>query len=208
MRYLYSLLLGMVMAGFLFALMQKLVSAEDITAMTGTETQFVDFIRIKRSEETRTKDRRVPDKPEPPTKPPPPQIAATMNDTRPTPNLNMNLPRLAGSVIGGGPFLGNAFSGPNTGDGDVIPMYMVQPNTPREAVRGCLSGEVKVEFTILEDGSVENPSIISSNPPRLYDREVLRAIVKWKFRPRIVDGRPVARQASIPLTFEKPPGCQ
>lgn len=208
MRYAISLLIGVVIAGLLFALMDKLISGSDRGMLEGEQTQFVDFIRVKRDEQTRTKDRQVPDKPEPPKKPPPPQISTTSSETRPNrPDLNMNLPQIGTSIGAGGPYLGNPFSGMHTGDGDVIPIVQVQPRYPREAARNCLAGSVKLEFTILEDGSVEDPTVLESNPPRVFDREALRAIVRWKFKPRIVDGRPVARRATIPLTFDKPEGC-
>ena len=194
MRYAVSLLLGIFVAGVLFYVMQALVSGSDTAQVTGRDVKFVDFIRVKRDEVTRTKEREVPEKPEPPKKPPPPQ-------------LNINMPNIGASFAGTGPYLGNPFSGANTGDGDVIPIVQIEPQYPREALIECIGGIVNLRFTILEDGSVEDPSVVSSDPPRLFDRSALRAIIRWKFKPRIVDGRPVAREATLPLEFKKPEGC-
>ncbi|MDX1454290.1 MAG: energy transducer TonB [Gammaproteobacteria bacterium] len=208
MRYGISLVLGVIMAIALFALMDRLVSGSGTGNFDKESTQFVDFIRVKRDEQTRTKDRQIPEKPEPPKKPPPPQIATTSADTRPqTPELNMNLPQIGTSVGAGGPFMGNPFQGMATGDGDVIPIVQVQPRYPREALRNCITGSVKLEFTILEDGSVEDPRVIEADPPRLFNREAERAILRWKFKPRIIDGRPVSRPASLTMGFEPPQGC-
>ena len=208
MRYAVSLLLGIIVAGLLFALMDALVSGNDTGQATARDVKFVDFIRVKREEVTRTKERQVPEKPEPPKKPPPPQLATQAQDTRPTPpQLDINMPNIGASFAGTGPYLGNPFSGANTGDGDVIPIVQIEPQYPREALLNCIGGVVNLRFTILEDGSVEDPEVVSSDPPRLFDRSALRAIVRWKFKPRIVDGRPVARSATLPLEFKKPEGC-
>lgn len=206
-RYLISLGLGVFVAFSLFGLMNSLISGGAGGQLKATDTQFVDFVRVKRDETTRTKERQVPDKPEPPKKPPPPQLSAQQQDTRPTPpELQMNMPNVGSSFAGTGPYLGNPFSG-GTGDGDVIPIVQIEPQYPREALIECISGVVNLEFTILEDGSVEDPRVISSDPPRLFDRSALRAILRWKFKPRIIDGRPIARTARLPLEFSKPEGC-
>lgn len=208
MRYMISLVLGIIVAGLLFALMDALISGSDRGQVTARDVKFVDFIRVKRDETTRTKERQVPEKPEPPKKPPPPQLAAQQQDTRPTPpELNINMPNIGASFAGTGPYLGNPFAGAATGDGEVIPIVQIEPQYPREALMKCIGGVVNLRFTILEDGSVEDPSVVSSDPPRLFDRSALRAIVRWKFKPRIVDGRPVKREATLPLEFKTPEGC-
>lgn len=56
-----------------------------------------------------------------------------------------------------------------------------QPEYPREALREGLSGEVTVAFTVNPDGSVGAASVVSSNPRRVFDREALAAIKKWRF---------------------------
>ena len=135
--------------------------------------------------------------------------AARAQDTRPTPpELNINMPNIGASFAGTGPYLGNPFTGASTGDGDLIPIVQIEPQIPREALTNCIGGVVELRFTVLEDGSVEDPSVISSNPPRMFDRSAIRAILRWKFKPRIVDGRPVKREATLPIEFKKPEGCR
>lgn len=208
MRYLISFGLGIVIAMLLFALMDRLVSGNDQAVAQGADIKFVDFVRVKRDESTRTKERQVPEKPEPPKKPPPPQMSAQAQDTRPSPpELNISMPNIGASFAGTGPYLGSPFSGANTGDGDLIPIVQIEPQYPREALTNCVGGVVELRFTVLEDGSVENPTVVSANPPRMFNRSALRAILRWKFKPRIVDGRPVKREATLPLNFNKPDGC-
>lgn len=208
MRYAISLILGIVVALLLFALMDSLVSGSDKGQVTAQDVKFVDFVRVKRDETTRTKQRQVPEKPEPPKKPPPPQMSTQQQDTRPTPpEFNINMPNIGSSFAGTGPYLGNPFTGANTGDGDLIPIVQIEPQYPREALTNCIGGTVNLRFTVLEDGSVEDPSVVSADPPRMFDRSAMRAIMRWKFKPRIVDGRPVKREATLPMEFKKPEGC-
>jgi len=58
-----------------------------------------------------------------------------------------------------------------------------QPRYPAEAARRQQSGEVQVEFTVGTDGSVTTARVVGSNPPRVFDREALAAVKKWRFQP-------------------------
>jgi len=102
----------------------------------------------------------------------------------------------------GGPVVAAAWqAGDNMGDGDIIPIVRIEPTYPRDALLGGIEGWVRVRFTIMPDGSVMNPEVIDSNPRRVFNREALRAIRRWKFRPRIVDGQAVSREAEQTIEF-------
>jgi protein TonB len=58
----------------------------------------------------------------------------------------------------------------------------VNPEFPREAAReGYDRGLVKVRMTLAADGSVTKVDVLESNPRRVFDREVTRALSQWKF---------------------------
>ena len=57
------------------------------------------------------------------------------------------------------------------------------PRYPAEALRSGTSGEVVVEFTVNVDGSVGDARVVSGNPPRVFDREALNAVKRWRFQP-------------------------
>jgi periplasmic protein TonB len=57
------------------------------------------------------------------------------------------------------------------------------PNYPPDALRAGQSGEVQVEFTVNPDGSVSNARVVRSNPPRVFDREAVAAVRRWRFEP-------------------------
>lgn len=58
------------------------------------------------------------------------------------------------------------------------------PTYPREAIRaGVAKGRVLVRLLIDEKGNVTEVNIVSSEPPRVFDRVVRNALGDWKFRP-------------------------
>ena len=46
---------------------------------------------------------------------------------------------------------------------------------------------------ITPSGAVTNPVVIDAEPPGIFNRSALRTIVKWKYKPRILDGKAVPR---------------
>ena len=64
---------------------------------------------------------------------------------------------------------------------------IVRPVFPRQAIRdGVQSGTVVAHLVIRPDGSVSEVRIISAKPPRIFDREVQRALSQWRFAPEPV----------------------
>jgi periplasmic protein TonB len=53
-----------------------------------------------------------------------------------------------------------------------------------------------------------NPVVVDADPRRVFDREATRAILRWKFRPRIVDGEAVSREAEQVIEFKLEQGAQ
>jgi protein TonB len=74
-----------------------------------------------------------------------------------------------------------------------IPIVRVEPIYPQRAVQRGIEGWVEVEFTVTEVGSISEPTILRSHPSGIFDRAALRAIERWKYEPKIVDGQPVSR---------------
>ena len=64
-----------------------------------------------------------------------------------------------------------------------------------------IEGYVIVEVIIAADGSVASAVVVESVPRRLFDRNVIRAVLKWKFKPRIINGVAVERRAIQRLDF-------
>ncbi len=77
----------------------------------------------------------------------------------------------------------------------------VLPGYPAIAKQLRLSGEVKVDIVIAEDGRVIN-AVAVSGPPMLRDTAV-DAALKWIFKPTILNGKPVQTQGTLSFIFAR-----
>ena len=187
----------------LFLFMQKLISSggderAEMDAIAG-----IHFGPVEIPDEIMTRNRRKPKKPPPPKDPPPPpkmQIAKMDQQVQRMPQ--MDIPNLDVPLVGGsGMFLGNFQQVDQTAEGDIIPVVVIRPMYPREAAMSGTEGWVKVEFTITEIGAVKDARVVEAKPLRVFNREAIRAILKWKFKPRVVDGIAVERRATQIIDF-------
>jgi protein TonB len=77
---------------------------------------------------------------------------------------------------------------------DLRPISMPAPKFPPEALRAGTSGSVLVEYTVGTDGTVTAARVVRSNPSRIFDREAVNAVRKWRFQPV---GSPVTTRREI-----------
>ena len=73
---------------------------------------------------------------------------------------------------------------------EMTPLVRVPPEYPSSALSKGIEGYVVFRFTVTETGTVADPEVLSSEPPGVFDRAARRAILKWKFQPRIIEGKP------------------
>jgi TonB family protein len=64
-----------------------------------------------------------------------------------------------------------------------IPTVRAAPLVSAEVAQRKSDGQVTASFVITNGGSVEDITIVSSDPAGLYDQAVVDAIRKWKYRP-------------------------
>lgn len=203
-RVVSSMVLALAVTLLLFWFMHYLIAGQGRDVERGPPAPSIRFGQVKVDETLQLRERRIPPKPPPPKQPPPPpkmQIQRTETVQSPLPKLDMpNLDlRFTG---GGGPFLGSFATADMAAEGDIIPLVRIEPQYPRQAALARIEGWVEVEFTITETGSVIDPVVVRSRPPRVFDREAIRAIQRWKFKPRVVNGQPVARRATQVIEFK------
>lgn len=87
---------------------------------------------------------------------------------------------------------------------EVIPIVRISPVYPSEALKNKQEGWVKIKFDITPQGTVDDPYVIESQPPKVFDRAAIEAIIKFKFKPRIVDGKAVTATATQTIEFNLP----
>jgi len=201
MRNLYSVLAACGVSFLLFSLMQFLVSGGGIALLKVPSGSTMQFIRLQNQSATQLKQRQLPKKPEPPKKTPAKPVSVQKNiGKQPVAKPQLSMPGVPIVAFNNRPFLGGFDS--MSMDNDLLPLVRVEPNYPRKAARSGTEGWVEVEFIVLEDGSVSAAKVIKAEPRRVFYRDALRAIAKWRFNPKIVDGKPVRQAATQVIQFK------
>lgn len=202
-RIIISALLAVVVTTALFLLMHKLVFSGDTGRENVDNLPGIRFGPVDIPDELRTRDRRIPKKPPPPKDPPPPPKLQVEQINQPMQNLpQLDMPELDVPLVGGsGMFLGNFARVDRKAEGDIIPVVRIPPQYPREAALAKIEGWVKVEFVITEVGTVKDARVVEAHPSRVFNRSAIRAILRWKFKPRIIDGIAVERRATQTIDF-------
>jgi len=181
----------------LFWIMHALVILNAQFEETNIKSANIDFVRVKEDSNLNTKERRMPDKVQQNTPPPTPKV-----------NMSANRPDLGnagGPVIGipaaeiaGGPALGAALS-----DMDAVPLVRIAPEYPRRAAQLGLAGWVLLEFTVTTTGATQDVRVVDAEPERTFDRAAIKAVEKFKYRPKVVDGQPVVQHGvQIVISFD------
>ena len=193
-------IIGFFSAITFFMLLAYIVKPSSEALKNENSFRVVDFIRLKKDTSLKEKTRAIPDKPEPPKKPPPPDLPTPELQAPPqAPNLDIEFPDIAIPTDFKGAFLGPQNQG---GNSQVIPLVRINPQYPRNELLAGVEGWVKVRFTVEPDGSVSSPKVVESKPPRVFDSSALRAIKKWKFKPKVVNGIAVSQDGTQIIEFK------
>ncbi len=83
-----------------------------------------------------------------------------------------------------------------------IPLHRARPVYPFKARRKGIAGKVTVRFLVTATGMVDKASIIEAVPEKIFDQSVLDCIAKWRFKPGIFQGDPVATWVVLPISFK------
>jgi len=86
-------------------------------------------------------------------------------------------------------------------DRDLEPVAMPEPTYPQGAFRNRVEGWVEVEYTVTERGSTHDLQVVASEPQGVFDAAALAAVGTWTYRPRVVQGQPVAQRTAVTLRF-------
>lgn len=183
-RYAFSVAIGVVVTLSLLFVMQLLIATGKTALTKPRDRTKLEFVRVKRNEALNIADFTPEKPPKPPETPPetPPQDMDSMDPNAPT--INIAPPAVATGTDIGGP------GGMNIAEGDYLPIVRVAPVYPARALSRGLEGYVDMSFTVTQAGTVRDPIVLFSTSS-LFDRAALRAVLKFKYKPRVVDGVPV-----------------
>jgi protein TonB len=200
-RFARPTLYGAAITFAMFWTMHLLIAGGRYMAEEGQTLATVDFVRLKKESDLETRERRKPPKPEPPKQPPPPKMKI---DTPPpeNPPTPFAMPKLdLPTNVTGGPFMGSYVGGGSTGYGELTPMVRIAPQYPRQALRDGISGSVLFELTINPDGTVKTARVLKATPRNVFESSALASIYKWKFKPKLVDGKAVESKGTQLVEF-------
>ncbi|MEX0900906.1 MAG: energy transducer TonB [Gammaproteobacteria bacterium] len=196
MRLAVAIVVSVLVTLALFWFMQFLIGGQEGDLQKPEDRMNVEIVRVKRDEETQERQREPPQPPQPEERPPPPPMQQQQQLRPDLGGIGIGAPA-ADTGLAGGLGLGNLQ------EGDPIPVAAIPPQYPRDALMQGLAGWVRVEFTINPDGSVSDARVVDAHPRRgIFDREALRAIVRWRFKPKVQDGEAISSRAGYTIDFK------
>lgn len=185
-RLVTGLVLGLVVTAGLFWMMQYLIDSADRELNEGASGHLLDFVRLKRDENIERRQLK-------PKKPPPPDTPPPQPPTPKLDNLNPNAEKIAISAVpvntdiemSGGFSLG-------IGEGDYLPIVKVAPIYPQRALSRGVQGFCVVQYTVTRQGTTRDPMVVESMcTSSLFHRASVQAALKFKYKPRVLDGQAV-----------------
>lgn len=184
-RYAIGLIVALTVTLTLLVTMQRLISTGK-AALTEDQTfSMMDFVRIKKEQNLQTKEDK-PEKPETPVEPPPQVMENldTVDDVDVTDFGAIDFDLSSKVSLDAGFGLGS-------GDGEYLPIVKVAPDYPRKALSRGIEGWVIVEYTVTKNGSIRDPVVVDAKPKNIFNRSAIKAALKFKYKPRVIDGQPI-----------------
>ena len=168
----------------LFYIMQALVT-RDFQQETVKARKIADIVVPNKVIETNLKEV-LPEKVEDPDEPPP-DMEPLDFDT----DLDMSTANMAPTVAVNVSI--NA-SGLSSGAGEYLPLVKVAPIYPRRAQTRGITGYCIVTYTVTSTGAIRDPYVENESdcsPKGIFERASLKAALKFKYKPRVVDGQAI-----------------
>lgn len=126
-------------------------------------------------------DDRLPDKPDDANEEPPEPELPEIEQIEFDENFDASLQN-AGINVG----LSRGFNS----DGEYLPIVKVAPIYPRSAQTRGIEGYCVVRYTVTITGATRDPEVVDCSH-NVFVRSSLRASLKFKYKPRVIDGEPV-----------------
>ena len=166
-----------------FWMMQTLISSGNSVVNEESFGRLIEFVDVSQDEDVQTKQRKVNKPPAPPVEPPKPDIPKPSIQAQSANEFDLGAIDLSADLTIDAGLAGSG------GDGDFLPIVKVAPQYPRRALQKGIEGHVTVEFTVTALGTVIDPRVIDANPPNVFNRAAMNAVKKFKYKPKIVDGK-------------------
>lgn len=191
---------GLATAAAMLWLMQWLVTSPQSRVASIETPTMIDFVRLKQEENLQLKERARPPPVPQEIKPLPRPVVDLKPDVKPrAPQLNMALSLNPSMNLAEGPYLGPVAA---QLDRDFMPLSRQPPKYPYRAARRGIEGWVRVRFRVTETGTVEDVRVLDADPAGMFEKAATRAVYRWRFKPRIVNGQATSGTAEQVVEFE------
>ena len=194
-----AFLVAITVTFFLFRLMHLLIAMTEMRLDEDRNRERIEFTPLRKDSDANQRKRELPQRQKPKEPPKTPEMEQDDSNQASgtavsvgTPNIDANLD------LGGGLNLNTTVA-----DSEEVPVVRVEPIYPRRAAEQQIEGWVTLKFDITTTGATSNVKVVDASPKRIFDRAAKRAVSKWKYRPKIVDGKAmVKKNIKVRLTFK------
>ena len=202
--YFSTFVLGLFSTLFLFFIMSILISRGDDLNKTTSDSYFINFLMNVSLDDLQTRSRRIPKKPKEPKAPPEAPKIKVKAEIPQTPKLvAQNIPKLSLIKDFTSDLSGAAVGGVGSGDSEVTPIVRIEPLYPRKAALRGVEGFVILSFDITPLGTVSGVKILQSSPPQIFNQSAKQALLRWKYKPKTIRGKPVKQKGlKVKLQFK------
>ena len=194
----------------LFAFMPYLQDSDQVRPAFDRPLYDIQVIRIKRPDsQVKRKSDPPPEPPQPPSRPRPsmPQplqaklsLPFEINPRLPAGPGTLALPPVQAEVFDTSA-LGDAFSVGEL-DRPLTILVRIPPVYPLRAKHRGVQGWVRVRFVVNEEGHVGSVEVLESQPPGVFDRNVIQCVSGWRFKSGTVQGVAVRAWAETTIHFK------
>ncbi|HIF9449411.1 TPA: energy transducer TonB [Photobacterium damselae] len=214
LRVLMAFPLAILLAGGLFTFMAWMVDNGSRQEPESTPPLSFNMVMVEQESEVQRRQRAVPPKPEAPKPPPqvmPSQSKPTSVSTLPVASISaLGLDTSISGIAVSAPKFGKIEGAANLGAGinvgsnqQAMPLYRVEPRYPARALKQGAEGYVVLQFTIDTQGRPSDISVVEAKPRRLFERDAMRALRKWKYQAKVIDGQAVEQPGqTVKLEFK------
>jgi periplasmic protein TonB len=184
LRFPIAVIFGLLLNGVMFYVLYTLTTVTSTVEVK--QATRIEFSRLRRDTDTATRrEEKVEREPPPPT-PEVPKIASAAGD------IGKAAVTLAPKIDTKGALQGVKLSAGS--DRDIVPLVRINPEYPQRALTRGIEGYVTVQFTITETGSVADAVVVDASPKGMFEEAALKAIARWRYNPKVEDGKPVVRK--------------
>lgn len=78
----------------------------------------------------------------------------------------------------------------NSNDGEYLPIFRAPPIFPRRALERGICGWVELTYTVTSAGTTKDAIVVNSSS-KMFERNAIKAALKYKYKPRQVGGKAV-----------------